>query len=90
MDNWLETEFEAACPHCGQTQEVHLGPDGARPTPGDLSICWKCTGISQYTETLDLQELPADRAIELMANPSLQKMLALMRSAKGVRWAQDN
>lgn len=90
MDNWLKTEFEAACPHCGRMQEVHLGPDSASPTPGDLSICWKCTGVSQYTETLDLQELPADRAIELMANPEVQKMLRLMRSVKGTMSAEDN
>lgn len=81
------TEFDAACPHCGRVNELHTDPDAdsRSPEPGDISICWNCAGIAQYTETLSMQLIPEEQHAEIMLNPQLRKMLAIVRRAQAER-----
>lgn len=83
------SEFDAVCPHCGRTNELHTDPiEGATPKSGDISICWECVGVSQYTETLDLQLIPQDEYPEILMDPEFQELIAFVRRSKIERMAQ--
>lgn len=30
------------CPNCGRTNDCHSEPGAARPSQGDMGICWGC------------------------------------------------
>lgn len=66
------TEFDAACPHCGQVNEVHAGADDA-PQPGDVSICWTCGTPGVYTHDLAIRKPTQEELIEIAAHPDFQK-----------------
>lgn len=44
------------CPKCGREieGETHLTMLGARPQPGDFSVCFYCLEMFQFTSTLEL------------------------------------
>lgn len=85
------TEFEAICPHCGCKQEVHgsLESDFS-PAPGDISVCWRCVGVSEYDFDLSLRLLSDEKWIEVMSSPELQKALLMVRQAKAQSAAEHN
>lgn len=61
-------EFDVRCVHCGRLLELHSNVDGATPSPGDFSICWKCGGVAAYNEDLQLVGLTEDQMEELEQN----------------------
>lgn len=55
---------ESACPHCGKALDAATSTQdpGARPGPGDVSICIECTNWNKYNENLELEPFTeADR-----------------------------
>lgn len=77
------TELLATCPSCGYEHEPHSNmDDDAGPTPGDISICWNCTMISEYGPTLGLELVTPKRYDELMLDERLRRLVAVVRAAK--------
>ena len=42
------TETDVACAICGVVNEAHLGRDEHTPKVGDISLCWRCHGLSLF------------------------------------------
>ena len=49
----------APCPYCRYVIDAHapLGHNQHMPEPGNLSICFKCTGVSKYNAQLKLDSM---------------------------------
>lgn len=46
---------KTGCPHCGYKVDHATSLQGKHtPAPGSVTVCIKCAGVSQYTETMDL------------------------------------
>lgn len=77
-------EFDAICPNCGRTQEVHSSAnnDGAMPEPGDISICFGCTGIAMYGLDLQLELLTKEHYDEVMLDLDINRAIAALRQFK--------
>jgi hypothetical protein len=87
----IEPLFELAsiCPTCGYEHEVHLNADeedDSAPGPGDISVCWNCTMISEYGHDdegqLVLVPVSAARYNELMLDPEVQRFVVVAQAAK--------
>jgi hypothetical protein len=81
------TEFDAECPHCGKLQELHTSvtdPD-AVPTPGSISFCFTCGGISAYDEDLRLVHLTLDQMEEIDKSIELQNITRAWLQVRGKR-----
>jgi hypothetical protein len=69
------------CPHCGQ--ELDAATDtfrvGARPKPGDISVCLYCAAILQFNAALQLEAVTGDELILVKANPDVKRAVALVR-----------
>lgn len=52
---------ETACPFCGY--KLNAATDvkftGAKPSPGDISVCIECTSFLRFNGDLKLEALPA-------------------------------
>ena len=48
----------ATCPHCGDSQDAATGLQVPVPSPGDLSVCIKCTGVSIYQQDMSREKWP--------------------------------
>ena len=61
---------------------------GDRPSPGDVSLCWKCGGAAIFTD--DGVRLPTpDEATELDADPDVRAARAAMAEAYTPRQATE-
>jgi hypothetical protein len=52
---------DTTCPYCGRTNDLHreVKQEGVGPSPGDVSVCFGCVGVSVYDENLALR-IPTD------------------------------
>ncbi len=68
------TDFEkpVPCPSCGEELEASTYIRNAKiePTPGDISICFTCGAVNQFTEDLKLKACDIDK---LPGMPAMQK-----------------
>lgn len=76
------TELSTRCLFCGFSQEFHTNPDGARPQPGDICICYECGYVSAYGEDLQLVALDSEQQNYTETNPKFQDMMAVLRMMK--------
>jgi hypothetical protein len=70
------------CPHCGRTNEIHSNVDNdCQPAPGDVSICWGCSGLVFYTE--DGMRVPTDEERGVLhRDERIQRVLRAMKIAQ--------
>lgn len=77
MDTEMNTHLvhTASCPACGYVVDrASNNPqksESRNPVPGDISVCWRCGAINQFTPGLQLipqplHELSADQRDEAM------------------------
>lgn len=65
------------CVYCGQDHNAASNLKGARPKPGDISLCSGCEGINIFDEKLQLR-IPTDGELEeLRSDPSVAEELLL-------------
>jgi hypothetical protein len=63
--------ISSPCPHCGKSLDGATDPTGgAVPSPGDLTLCVYCAGVSIFGE--DMQLRTATEEEEMMALPMEQ------------------
>jgi hypothetical protein len=55
------------CPHCRVVHDA-ASHDTAVPSPGDISVCIMCAGLSTYTANMQLRKLTQRELLELKAN----------------------
>ena len=56
----------STCPKCGYVTDCARSVTGdAAPTPGNLSICFKCAHVTKFADDLSLVELERDELIAL-------------------------
>jgi hypothetical protein len=77
---------ECHCPGCGVEIDTASSPMDlfARPSPGDLSICSRCTSILVFTSDLSLAVL-TDEAFDTLAEEdrfNLRKIRRVIREIK--------
>ena len=63
-----------ACPYCGRVNEVHDHPEGAKPKPGDVSICWGCRKVGIFTED-GIRQLSGAERDAIRRDPDVQAAL---------------
>ena len=64
------------CPQCGKTLDgfTSAALDGARPKPGDVSICFYCATVLEFCgESLALRRLEGDALILALADPLIRR-----------------
>jgi len=70
------------CPECDYEMDaatdVQQG-NNARPSPGDVSICLKCTAFLEFDENLHLRTLPLAKLRDLP--PEIRDLLHRVRRA---------
>lgn len=50
-----EHERPTPCPHCGYLTEASTAVGHSnKPRPGSVTVCFKCGGVSEFTETMAL------------------------------------
>lgn len=69
------------CPRCWQGNNVHAEPGGHDPGDGDLSICWRCRGLSFFVAGpfgLTLRPATDEETAELHTNPQVRQVLGAL------------
>lgn len=64
--------MKTECPHCGRVNTHHATANPVEPSPGDLSLCWKCGGISVFTED-GIRKPTDEEAAEFDQDPDVKK-----------------
>ena len=54
-----KSDNPSSCPECGKVLDCSTSVefDGAKPSPGDISICLDCTAILEFGENLELKRI---------------------------------
>lgn len=73
----------STCRKCGRRNDCASGTDGARPTPGDVSICIQCGEVSLFTDAFDLREPTPEEADEIARDPVVTRFRMAIASAHG-------
>ena len=63
------------CPTCHRDNELHAGPGGAPPEPGNVSFCWGCGGIGIFT-VIGVRKATPEELRKIMAYPEIKAALA--------------
>lgn len=64
------------CRRCGEKLDAATDTDGdARPTEGDVSICWSCGTVSFFTDLLALREPTVDEVRALLNDKQVNRVL---------------
>jgi hypothetical protein len=53
----------AQCPHCGDLQDAASGLEVPTPSPGDMSVCGKCGGVSTYQKDMTRKKWPCNKPL---------------------------
>jgi hypothetical protein len=70
------------CPHCGKIIDASGGgPDGAGPSPGALSVCLYCQGVSQYGGDLTLRPFAEIDRLPEDVRRQIEDLQAILRQA---------
>lgn len=70
------------CPGCGVVNDMATSAGGKnRPSPGSISICFRCGHISAFSEDMRLRELTDAEMHEVAGHP---KIIAIMKARKKV------
>jgi hypothetical protein len=87
---------ETQCPECGHVLDAAEAVDDpeVRPSPGDLSICIKCSAILIFTEDMSIR-LATDAELDELAedSPELHRQVRswAARAARAARfWGEQN
>lgn len=77
------------CPHCGAKLDGATSGDGAKPEPGDVTVCIYCGGINCFTDGLGVERMTDDALAELPEDTRqmLGEMQATIRSLAAARLA---
>lgn len=71
------TPPDLRCPHCGHRYNTHtcLSTPEATPSPGDVSLCWRCMAPATYEVSplgvLQLRALTPDEERHVMVAPAV-------------------
>lgn len=73
-----------ACGHCGKVLDHVSRAEGGLPKPGDLSVCFKCFGINQFSEALENVAVTPEafEALPVELKAQLEEMVALLRMSR--------
>lgn len=82
------------CPHCKVevNQQFAPGDEGAKPTPGCLSICSYCFELSLFNDDLRLIPIPPDLVYIMKLSPAwpgIQRQIELVKKIRRVHPASD-
>lgn len=66
------------CPHCGTEVDAATaaGAIGARPSPGDLTVCAYCGGLSEYLQNMTLAPTSLGEVEDLETRQALRRAQA--------------
>jgi hypothetical protein len=80
---WRETETPINhCIYCGNCNDRASHPDDdSIPSPGDLSVCISCGGITIFTKTLTVRKPSPGELAKIMADPNIGPVLLRMQLA---------
>lgn len=65
----------SACRRCGTKNDAASGPDEKRPTPGAVSICWRCGTVALFADDLSLRAPTVEEVNELLDDPGIAGVL---------------
>lgn len=81
-----EVELPGKCPHCGaETDRATLADatEAARPSEGDVTLCWECGEWSVFGEGLELAVPDDAMKLKIGFNPDCRRVRELWRSKRG-------
>ena len=77
---------EVACPFCGHLLDMAMcspSTPEATPSPGDLSLCINCGGLTIFTEDMGMR-VPTDAEMaQAMSYPEVVQAIAAIEIANG-------
>jgi hypothetical protein len=64
---------KTGCLNCGKPLDAagRPGPDGARPGPGDVTVCLGCGHIMIYADDMTMREPTAEEVVEIAGDPEI-------------------
>lgn len=65
------------CPTCHRDNELHSGPGGSAPQPGNVSLCWGCGAIGIFT-AVGIRKATPEELVEIMELPDVKAARAAM------------
>ena len=76
-------EIECRCLECHAILDLANSIHGdARPTPGDISICFYCGNLSAFMEDGNLRELTSNEMHDIAGD---ERLIAAMKNRKWIR-----
>jgi hypothetical protein len=80
-----------ACPYCGKVNDTHdAGDPGARPTTGDVSMCFSCAPPSLFVvddEQVRLRRATSAELADLLAHPAICSAYAAIAESSSAEQA---
>jgi hypothetical protein len=78
-------EKPADCPYCGTNLNVVGSTNGAVPQPGDVTVCFRCAGLCQFSPTMEVlaiqfEDLDPDEDYR----DRVREVLAVVKNATGI------
>lgn len=75
------------CPYCGhEFNRASSLTDKSKPSPGDLTLCIKCSLVMAFDDDLRVRPLNAGELKDLLTQPGLTSFVA--RTAAAIRHMQ--
>jgi len=83
----VNNELVTTCPYCGRQNELHFNVAGASPSPGDISLCWKCGEAAKFGLDLSLSKLTVEQKADLKTEEEYRQAVAARLESRTPREA---
>jgi len=76
----VTVDLPATCPRCAEPFEAHdsVTEPSARPKPGDVSICGRCSGLGIWVDGHTVRPATDPEVADLTGRPAGQAALAAL------------
>lgn len=81
-DGSLWAQPPGPCGHCGAVLDRVSGPEGSKPSPGDLTACISCAGINEFGADMMLLPLSDEQVESRPEAAMLRKVQAVIREVQ--------
>lgn len=84
-DGSLWTQPPGPCGHCGTVLDCVSGPEGSKPSPGDLTVCISCAGVNEFGADMMLFPLTDEHVGSRLEAAMLRTVQAAIREVQARR-----
>lgn len=70
------------CPGCGEQLDRSMAFDGAKPNPGDITVCAYCACVSVYLDDLTTREVTPEKDPLFIISPEYEKVRIIQSAIK--------